>query len=61
MKLPFGTRNLVVTIEQGKPEIRTNAALIGASDREVERIARNHNKAREPRWETSAITYGWHL
>ncbi len=61
MKLPFGTRNLVVTIEQGESEIHADAALIGASDREVERIVRNHNKAREPRWEPSAITYGWHL
>jgi hypothetical protein len=61
MKLPFGTRNLVVTIEQHPVEIASEPSLVEASDREIERIARNHNRMREPRWETAAIAYGWHL
>ncbi|MDQ2683377.1 MAG: hypothetical protein M3Y37_07605 [Chloroflexota bacterium] len=61
MKLPFGTRNLVVTIEHGAAPIEAESAMIEASDREIEQIARNHNKVREPRWEATALTYGWHL
>lgn len=60
MNVPFGKRNLVITVERGEREFPLEAALIAATDREIEQIARNTKRVQEPRWDMHPSLYGWH-
>ncbi len=61
MKIPFRQRQLIVEVEKVASTVPFDSALDGASDREVERFARNAHAPREPRWETQALIYGFRL
>jgi hypothetical protein len=61
MNIPFRQRQLIVEVEKVAPSISHESALEGASDREVERFARNAHTPREPRWDTQALIYGFRL
>ena len=61
MKIPFRQHRLVIELEATVPTPGREVALEGASDREVERFARTARMNREPRWETQALIYGFHM
>lgn len=61
MNIPFGQRQLIIEIEKVASTVPFDAALEGASDREVERFARDTQVTREPRWDAQALIYGFRL
>ena len=58
MKIGIGKRQLQVTIEKAPVEIPEEAAMIGADDRDIERIARSASTRREPRWDVGPALFG---
>ena len=60
MNIPFGKRQLVVEVERTSAKVGFDQALIQATDREIEQIARNQHRVREPRWEIVPSLYGWY-
>ena len=61
MNIPFRQRQLIIEVEKSAPAIPFDAALEGASDREVERFVRKAHSSQEPRWESHALLYGFHI
>lgn len=60
MNIPLGTRRLVVGLQRVAPQFPAEQAMIEASDREIEQLARSQNKVQEPRWDVQPALYGWH-
>ena len=59
MNIGIGKRNLVVSLEKVQKTERDDlAALIGATDREVEQFVRKSHANREPRWDITALMIG---
>jgi len=61
MKIPFSHTHLEIALEKTAPTVSWDSALDGATDREVERFARNAKTVREPRWEVQNLMYGFRL
>lgn len=61
MNIPFGKRNLVISVERGAHAFPLESALIDATDREIEKLSRNVARVQEPRWDVYPTLYGWHV
>lgn len=61
MNIPFGKRHLSIQLDRGPAEFALESALVEATDREIERIARNNNRQPDLRLDVVATMYGWHL
>ena len=61
MNIGIGKRSLVISVEKAEREPVDAAALIGATDREVEQFARKRHAANEPRWEVPTAFFGYRI
>jgi len=57
MQIPMGTRQVRISFER-LGRVIDLPELVGASDRDIERLARTGKLHREPRWETPVSMLG---
>lgn len=60
MNIPLGKRQLVVGLQRVALQFPAEQAMIEATDREIELLARTQNRVQEPRWDVQPALYGWH-
>lgn len=58
MQFPLRSRRITFTLERLGPVAIDRPELIGASDRDMELLARRGSRSREPRWEAPASMLG---
>ena len=58
MRIPLRNRQITIELERVARRIDDRPELIGASDRDIERLARSGRLSREPRWEAPVSTLG---
>lgn len=58
MQIPMRNRHVTINLERLSRAPVNRPELIGASDHELERLARLGHQVREPRWEVPAMMLG---
>ena len=58
MRIPVRNRHITIELERVARRTVERPEMIEASDRDIERLARNGRLNREPRWEAPVATLG---